>query len=250
MRNDAMAMAGMGLLIGVLTLSAAMAGARVPAVSPPGETEGSADAVPVALIELPTAAAGSERRESGPAEETEPAGPFWVALRVGENVPAQLYFTDPAGTPLQRIEPDADGDAALGPVAPGRYAVADGGGILGAFRLLDNAALDGAEGQLWTDGELLHLEAFVPGAVELELELGAPGFYSFHLQGGRGEYPKDLFISEREKPGAGGRWQRSLHFYGLPADSYRLLCGERLLGSLVVEAGSCTRQTVELGGAQ
>ena len=257
MRDYSLAMAGMGLLICVLTVSAALAGAKVPAAVP-GGTAAEDAAVPVALIELPpdspvgqacSAESGlSASVESRPETQssvipeaqfsTEPAGPFLVALRIGRNVPDRVFLGDRWGSPLEPVEPDTEGEAALGPVPPGTYTLVVGTQELGSFLLLDNAALDGASGQLWTDGEVLHLENYEPGTAEVDLVLSAPGLYSLCLQGGGGEYRADLFVSKRERPNSAESWHRTVCFPGLPAGSYRLFLDETLLTDLIVRAGS------------
>ena len=250
MRNYSAAMAGIGLLILVLTVSAALAGANVPAVTPGETTE---EAVPVALIELPSdrpfsgqtghapVPSSSVRDPSAETLRTESAGPFLVAMRAGENVPDRIFLGDDLGSPLEQVEFNADGEAALGPVPPGIYTVVAGTEELGRFRLPESAVPDEVSGQLWTEGEVLHLESYVPGTVEAEIAFSAPGLYTVRLTGAGGEYRADVFVSERERPAALGCWRRTFRFPGLPAGVYALFLEETRLTGLIVRPGAvCT----------
>ena len=270
MRNDSMAMAGAGLLICTLTLSAALAGGRVPAISPEEET-----VLPVVLIELPaaslaepssgspgTAAPTPAASETARTQETagepeiagtaetagEPEAAFLVALRFGKNAPDRVFLGDSLGAPLEPAEPDGEGDATLGPVPPGIYTLVAGTRELGRFRLLDNAALADAGGQAWTDGEVLHLENYRPGAAAAEVRLPAPGLYSFCLTGSGGTCRADVFVPARERPDGAGCWSRTLWFRGLPAGAYRLLWEERDLAGVVVRPGAVTWVTAAADG--
>lgn len=183
MHSYSITLAVVGMLIGILTLSAtAFAQARPP--------EEAAAEPPVVLTELPppdralptparTWAEALLRRQSAyllkqlrslvpsnagqapsePDEDPAAADRFLAGLRAEGPEAGALFLADADGNPLQRIQLDRDGDAALGPVAPGRYSVTRDGVLLGRFRMLDNAALTEADGCLWTDGELLYLSA-------------------------------------------------------------------------------------------
>ena len=195
MRNYSITLAVLGMLIGVLALSAtAFAKARPPEPEAPPA---------VVLTELPPEEAGTPERTADPlafllkdqrlrllrrlaelvrpllgqalpasaARETEPpAGLFRAALRVEDPEMGRLFLADPDGNPIEKIITDKDGDAALGPMAPGRYSVTMGRAVLGSFRLLDNAALSEADGLLRTDGELLYLSPLSSPATGLPLE--------------------------------------------------------------------------------
>jgi len=65
------------------------------------------------------------------------------------------------GTVLQELTFDRNGQAAAGPLYPGRYHV-KAAGLSVSFTLLHNASLSRAEGDGWTDGELLYLQAAAP----------------------------------------------------------------------------------------
>ena len=136
-----------GAMIGVLALTA-----TVFANSRPPDAARTETTAAVQILET----AGEPEAIEAMAPESTAAGPFMVALRVGElPLLGRIYLCDEAGCPLAELEVDRDGDGVLGPLAPGLYTLWQGGEELGGFRLLGNAALDRVSGQLWTDGEFL-----------------------------------------------------------------------------------------------
>lgn len=186
--------------------------------------------------------------EDATAEEGSAAGPFVVALRVTEAIWGEkLFLCDGTGSPLEEIPPNRDGDLSLGPLAPGRYGVFRGETEIGAFRLYGNAALGEAEGRLWTDGELLHLERFLSGTAGLDLTLDAPGYYSFRLcdQAGR-EWTRDLYIPDSERPNQGQAYRRTVEFQGLPEGLYTLVYRNTPLGRVEVRAGETAKAAFEI----
>lgn len=251
MKSDSIRLAWAGALIGVLALSAAAAARlRPPAAWPGAQTE------PEGLLALETQSGqpGSRGEKADAFEENGAAIPvmaeqtearqgeelrFTAALRVESPAPGKrLFLCDEAGCPLEELSPDPEGDAALGPLAPGVYLICEGQTELGRFRLLDNAALEGAAGQLWTDGERLYLERFVPGAVRVNLILSHPGYYAFQLLDRDGRTrTRDLFIPDSEPPGTDRSYRRELEFPGLPPGLYTLARQGEPLGQLEVSAG-------------
>ena len=260
MKTDSIRLVLAGGMIGLLVLSAAAWSAvRGPAATRPparagekaalasAEQPGDAGNGPTEAVFGEDAApvfAGNEADASVVPENEAAAGPFSVTLRVTEAVWGEkLFVCDGAGCPLEEITPNRDGDQRLGPLAPGRYGVWRGGTEIGAFRLSGNAALGGTEGRLWTDGETLCLERFVPGAVRLRLTLSGPGFYSFRLCDPLGrDWSRDLYVPENEKPDPEGGFRRVLEFRGLPEGSYTLVYRKAPLGQAEVRAG----ETAEL----
>lgn len=168
MKSDSIRLAWAGALIGVLALSAvAAAGSR-----PPRASEQDAAAVIATVPAEPSR--GADGPAGGQAGEFEEDGGeavpvmaqpteqrrFRVTLRVEAPHPGErLFLCDRAGNPLERIAPDADGDAGLGPIPPGVYGIWRDGAELGSFRLLENAAPAEATGLLRADGALLFLSA-------------------------------------------------------------------------------------------
>ena len=263
MKGDSMRLVLAGGMIGLLVLSAAawkaVWGSAPRTAAPVSDPEA------VAVSEAPDPQDGAalvSRETGGTAEETEAAfgadavpifaedaatgegaaGPFAVALRVTEAVWGEkLFLCDGTGSPLEEIPPNRDGDLTLGPLAPGRYGVCRGEMEIGAFRLYGNASLGEAGGRLWTDGELLHLERFVPGTASLGLTLDAPGYYSLRLcdQVGR-EWSRDLYIPDSERPNRGQSYRRTVEFQGLPEGLYTLVYRSTPLGRVEVRAGETT----------
>ena len=253
MNNDSMRLVLAGGMIGLLMLSAAAWYAvrgparRAPAVPAQKET---GEIAPVS--EPPAEERGAEATEAAFGEDAVPifaenetdAGPFTVALRVPEAVWGEkLFVCDGNGCPLEAIVPDRDGDQTLGPLAPGRYGVFRGETEIGAFRLCGNAALDETSGRLWTDGELLYVERFLPGAAKLDLTLPKSGYYSLRLCDPVGRaWNRDLYVPESERPNAGQAYERTLEFRGLPPGTYTLVYRHAPLGQTEVRAG----ETAEL----
>ena len=245
MNSYSIRLAWAGAMIGVLALSATVfANAR-----PPGE-----ETAPEALLAAETAVQSTEPAPEAVAAMAQaetasaPAGPFLAALRLGEGVETRrVFLCDAWGNPLEELPPERQRELTLGPLEPGVYSLWRGGEKLGSFRLLENAALAEAEGQLWTDGELLHLERFVPGTALLTLRLTAPGYYSLGLrdQNGLG-WTRDLYIAPEAPEEPEGGWLRVLAFPGLPAGRYTLVRrGEPLL-QLTVPAGESAEAELEI----
>lgn len=224
-----------GAMIGVLALTATVfANTR-----PPEKTDPTAATLPPALVEE---AAHTEAVAAVMAPETETAGPFLVALRV-EALPleGQVFLCDANGSPIEAVQPDGSGDVALGPLRSGVYSLWRTGTELGRFRLLQNASLDETQGQLWTDGELLHLERFLPGTAAIRLTVQERGFYSFTLYDRNGrQWNRDLFIPDSALPERGLAFVRTLEFRGLPAGLYTLVRRETPILQVLVQAGERT----------
>lgn len=233
MNEYSMRLAALGAAIGVLTLTAAAyanvsAAGRLP--DPPAVTA-RAETSP------PTAAA---------AEVLAPAG-CYAALRLETPIRGQLWLCDLSGSPISEVEADADGDAALGPVTPGRYCLTLDSERIGSFRVLENAAITETAGRLWSDGEVLHLERFRPGQAEITLTLTEPGYESIQLVDDLGRrWTRDFFIPEQESRGADGTYVRVLRFQGLPEGRYTLVHDRRPLQQFQVLAGGTVRISAEL----
>lgn len=249
MNSDSIRLALAGAMIGVLALSATVLAKASPPASQAEPTMLYAAEAPV-----PVRAAQDDRTaetaDNGkvyyegdggavPAMAAQDAGPFTVAVRVDEPVWGEkLFVCDEMGSPLAEIIPDADGDAVLGPFAPGRYAVCRGTEEVGAFQLLENAALSSAEGRLWTDGELLHLERFIAGTARLELTLAKPGYYTLELCDPNGrDWFRDLYIADGTRPDREEGYVRMVEFRGLPAGLYTAVRQNTPLGQIEVPAG-------------
>ena len=251
MKGESMRLAWVGALMGVLVLSAtALARWDQPL---PRAKQSAGDSAAQALR---PAAAGPA--ESGPAEPGEDgavavmagqtAGPFLVALRVEEAVWGEkLFLCDPNGSPLEAIEPDGQGDAVLGPLAPGSYGLYRGAEEVGSFRLEENASLSRAAGRAWTDGELLHIERFVPGTALLRLRLPGPGYYTLTLFDREGRSrSRDLYVEEGARPGETGDFLRVLEFRGLPPGLYTAVRLGTPLGQVEVRAGESAELELDL----
>lgn len=245
MNSDSIRLAWAGAMIGVLALTATMAArSRPPTVREAGKTTAELLAAESRQATDPAGAGDFFDPEGGMipamAEQTgAEAGPFAVALRVTEPILGErLFLCDGSGSPLEELEPDEEGDAVLGPLPPGRYGVCVGAEEIGSFRLLANAALDEAAGRLWTDGELLHLERFVPGTARLRLRLAEPGYYTLLLfdRDGR-SWGRDLYIPDDARPEEAEGWLRTLDFRGLPPGLYTVVRRGAPLGQLEVRAG-------------
>lgn len=254
MKTDSMRLVLAGGMIGLLVLSAAAWQAvRGPALPTQGAEPGAAVSRatdPEGGAALASGAGTAERTEAAFGEAAapifaeddtaaEPAAPYVVALRVMEAIWGEkLFVCDGDGCPLEEIAPDRDGDQSLGPLAPGRYGVFRGGTKIGSFRLFSNAALGETEGRLWTDGELLYVERFIPGTARLSLTLVQPGYYSFRLCDRVGRtWTRDLYIPDSAQPDRGQGYGRTLEFRGLPAGTYTLVYRDAPLGQTEVRAG-------------
>lgn len=223
-----------GVMIGTLALSATVfANSR-----PPGKTAAST------TVEL----SRYRRADSLEAEtdilavmapEPEPAGPFFASLRVEEPPPAgHLFLCDAAGCPLEELPTDCAETCSIGPLFPGKYTIWQSSEAIGSFRLLDNASLEDARGQLWTDGELLHLERFCPGTAVFTLHLSKTGYFSLSLHDENGsQRNQDLFIPDNTPPDQGGSYIRVVEFRGLAPGLYTAVRRQNPLTQLTVRAG-------------
>ena len=252
MNDESIKLAMAGAALGLLVFSASLLAQSLPRRESEAPTELT---VPEGLLAPTGPPAATEAVEAmawpGDLFESELIGPFAAALRVEAEAPEdRLFLCDAAGNPLEAVFPDKAGDAALGPLIPGDYSLWRSGQRLGAFRLLKNAALEDAQGQLWTDGELLHLEAFVPGTLELHLELDKPGYYSLSLYRGQSSVRTlELFVASSTPPDLGRRWLRKLEVPGLPPGPYTLVYRERPLGEAAVKAGQETSLEAAIPGS-
>ena len=244
-----------GLLIGFLTLTAAAVGPIHPQTGGSGHSApqspettvqpdraGPLQLQPASETQSPTAESG----ESLASASLQPA--YYVALRAAPAlVGTAVTLSDPDGHILGVYSPDADGDAALGPICPGRYLLSDGRTPLGEFVLEENASVCLATDRLWADGELLHLECRRPGEIVLELTLDEPGYYSLAVMDQTGEVTvRDLFISSRQKPQQGRSYLRTLRFPGLMAGAYTVLWNERTLCTLALDEGGLSSISLHL----
>lgn len=147
---------------------------------------------------------------------------YYVAFR-DQTMAPDLMLTDCEGQTLDRIRPDRDRDAALGPLRPGRYQILDREETAGEFVLNENAAVMLTTGRLWTDGELLYLAPWTPGALLVRCELPGPGVYTLTLMGENGdERAAILEIGPEAAPDPGGGWSRCCQFEGLGPGYYEL----------------------------
>lgn len=288
MSSYSIRLAAVGTVIGVLTLTAAayanraappsaettvLAAAAEPGTAHETKTagaEGTAEFLTAQTADAETGIACSDPAETGddetadaetgtacsdPAEtgDGEAAEAFvqnawYAALRVETPTAGRIFVCDLRGSPLCAAVPDAEGDAALGPLPPGRYALYAENERLGSFRLTEDAALDEAAGRLWTDGEMLHLEAFRPGQAELSLTLPASGYYSLALVDDDGRrWTKDVFIPSDARPEQAGSYLRTLDFFGLPEGRYTLVWNRRPILQFPVLAGGVAQIPVALG---
>lgn len=269
MSSYSIRLAAVGAMIGALTLSAAAyanlsalrdggraaAEATAPAgsavrYSDSGGPAGDPDAAPVWAAQR---AGPLEEPESGPGQtETEQAAeaarPLWyAALCQTEPQRRTIQLCDAQGGLCAEVRTDAAGNAALGPIPPGRYLLRAGAEALGSFRLLDNAALTEADGRLWTDGELLHLETFRPGQADFRLRLPRPGYYSFALVDDFGRrWTQDLFLPADAEPDADGVYSRLLSFRGLRAGRYTFVYARDPLLQVRVCAGATILTAVKI----
>ena len=263
MNRDSFRLALTGVLIGALALSATVTArlippARVedgPEAALRAESAPEDEAVPAMATEAPpteaalTEAAPTENAETAPAPDTEAetaageaddptAGPFRVALQIPDPIPGErLFLCDALGCPLEEVTADREGDAVLGPLAPGRYGLWRGETEAGSFRLKRNAALADAAGRLWTDGEVLRLERFVPGTVRLYCTVEDPGYYTLLLCDRDGRTRRgDLYVSDSAAPNEDGRWERTVEFGGLAPGLYTAVRRNTPLGQVEVRA--------------
>lgn len=268
MSSYSIRLAAVGTVIGVLTLTAAayanraappsaettvLAAAAEPGTAHETKTagaEGTAEFLTAQTADAETGIARSDPAETGDGEAAEAfvQNAWYAALRVETPTAGRIFVCDLRGSPLCAAVPDAEGDAALGPLPPGRYALYAENERLGSFRLTEDAALDEAAGRLWTDGEMLHLEAFRPGQAELSLTLPASGYYSLALVDDDGRrWTKDVFIPSDARPEQAGSYLRTLDFFGLPEGRYTLVWNRRPILQFPVLAGGVAQIPVALG---
>ena len=240
MKRDSIQAAAVGMVIGILTLSAAALANR-------GSGGGSASPPePAAEVSLEQAAFSTEDPWSGSEADVFAPAEYRAALRVEAAPDQPLYLCDLSGNVLAPAEPDADGEVTLGPIPPGRYVLAAGEERLGSFRLLDGAVLGEAGGRLWTDGETLHLTDYLPGQAEVSVTLPRAGLYRFRLVDDLGvSREADLFVPSNARPDRGRVWIRTLEFYGLPEGRYTLVCRDSPLLQFQVLAGGVARVSAE-----
>ncbi len=232
-----------GAMLGTLVLSAAgLARAGAPRSVPTAEPVLlTAQRVDDALWDEPAAAAaafGSEDR----------GGPFDVILRLDTvRSPGRLAVCDEAGFPLTLVESDASGEARLGPLMPGKYGLYSDGTCIGSFLLLQTAAVERADGRLWTDGTLLHLTDRPTGEAMLRLELSCPGYYSLYLVDRLGQRTQqDLFIPKDESPDPDGVWRRTMCFRGLQEGVYTAVYAKNPLAQFRVVPGAAAEACLSL----
>ncbi len=226
-----------GAMIGALALTATVfANSR-----PPGKPSDTTAPTLPALVAEPVESTEEVAAVMAP-ETMETAGPFLIALRVEElPLEGRLFLCDASGCPIEEAKPYGTGDVTLGPVFSGVYSLWRDGTELGGFRLLQNASLDEARGQLWTDGELLHFERFCPGTASIRLTLRQKGFFSFTLYDRNGrQWNRDLFIPDSALPERGLAYVRTLEFRGLRAGTYTLVRRETPILQVLVQAGERT----------
>ena len=238
MSMDSIRLAAVGAMIGVLTLTAAAyanrGGGERPASESPPQT--------AAVCAAPTDDTRDDGVWGGQAAEAFAPEKRYAALRLDVEGGLSLSLCTLDGTVIASLEPDADGDVALGPITPGRYAISSGQEQLGSFRMYDNAALGEAGGRLWTDGEVLHLADYLPGQAEISVTLPAAGYYSFALVDDNGlRRTSDIFIPSSARPDEGRSFLRTLEFYGLPEGRYTLVHRKLPLLQFRVLAGGVAR---------
>ena len=243
MNKESMALTLAGGLIGILALSA---GAFAELHPPKAET------LPAALAgeTEPASAAAWMAGEASDAAlpvlaEPEPAvgeteaGARSVAVSASDPIPGEkLFVCDSLGCPLEGIELNGAGKAVLGPFAPGCYSVQRGQTEVGSFRLEADGSLSETAGRVWTDGEQLLLERFIPGTARLTVTLGKPGYYTVTLcdRDGRARN-RDLYIPEGTPPEGNGTWVRVLDVQGLAPGLYTAVQRNLPLGQVEVPAG-------------
>ncbi len=94
---------------------------------------------------------------------------FFVVLRTEPGRTVTLLSD--TGELLQEVTASETGDATFYEVPPGRYQISSGS-TSGVFQLAENAAVTALSGDLWSDGELLHLSE--GAAVHLDLRFFVP----------------------------------------------------------------------------
>lgn len=258
MNRESKALSLAGLILGLLALSATAAARLRPAAGQSTETRSTREEL-VAVLATESAPDSSEAASGAPDAEPAPeqtpseeaAGPFPVSLRVTEPVLGErLFVCDGLLCPLEELEPDGRGEAVLGPLAPGRYALCRGQTAVGSFRLRADGRLDEAEGRLWTDGTRLYLERFEPGALRLSVRVDRPGYYVIQLRDRNGRrWSRDLYLAEPAAPDEAGGWTRELELGGLRPGLYTVVWQNSPLAQAEVRAGQTGQARVQLGQA-
>lgn len=231
-----------GVMIGTLAMSATVFANSLP----PGNSAASTTAE-LTLLQQTEAPEPETDILAVMASEAEPAGPFFASLQVAEPpVAGHLFLCDETGCPLEEIPTDSRDICSIGPLFPGKYTFCQNGEeIIGSFRLLDNASLDETEGQVWTDGELLHLERFCPGTAVFTLHLPRAGYFNLSLHDENGTRRNaDLFIPDHAPADEDGTYSRVIEFPGLAPGIYTAVRRQSPLMQVTVRAGE--RSEVEL----
>ncbi len=232
-----------GGLIGVLALSAAMFASRYPPQEETLPAILAGEPESAAVVDWPEGeteeAALPVLAESDPEAVDPEAGPFFVTIRASDPIPGEkLFLCDSLGCPLEEIEPDREDKAVLGPVAPGRYSIQRDRTEVGSFRLEGDASLSDGTGRVWTDGEQLWLERFIPGTARLTVTLAKAGYYTVSLCDRDGRFHnRDLYIPEDMPPDRDGAWVRILDVQGLAPGIYTAVRRNLPLGQVEVPAG-------------
>ncbi len=103
--------------------------------------------------------------------------PVLVAVRC--RLP-RVSLLEEDGQQIQALEFDRFGQAAAGPLSPGRYVIRSAWGET-AFTLRSNGALCQVEGEGWTDGEILHVSRNTMGTLTVLYD----GSWQWTLEGER-----------------------------------------------------------------
>ena len=244
MNSYSMRLACGGAVIGVLTLSAAALGGRKEPVKK------NPDPAPVVRRAEDSAAAQTLSFRPSEEEAAEVFAPgFLLALHTDPAAGwSDLTVSGPEGSVPDPVDPDGDGDAALGPLIPGRYTLRRAGKVLGEFVLNENASVAIATGRLWTDGEVLYLEDFLPTEAELRLILEDRGYYGFSLVGEDGmARGGSVFIPDDARYDEGEVFLRTLRFPGLPAGKYTVCSRGRPVAEIETREGEVTSVELRLG---
>ena len=252
MKRESVLLTLAGVTLGVLALSASML-ARLHPLTPEESTAVLAaewETLPAVLPAETFADAEVVQvmAELDPTEDDPNAGPFLISLRVPDPAPGEkLFVCDEMDCPLEEIVLDQDGDAAVGPFAPGRYSIQSGQTELGSFRLHDNASLSDATGRAWTDGERLYLERFIPGTVRLTVTVHKTGYFAVWLCDRNGKsWRKELYVSEKTQRDADGAWVQILDFQGLPPGLYTATRRNQTLGQVELPAGETVQMQIQI----
>lgn len=236
MNRYSLRLAWVGMLIGVLTLSAAAIARLV------GDAPRPVRADPVSSETATTTAFADEAADAWDEPAAEVFAPAQAAcdcVLCFAAAPAPAYeLRDLRGNSCGVIVPGKNREAALGQLQPGRYLIACGDDSVGSFRVTETAELTEATGRLWTDGNRLWLEDFSPGAAEIRLALPHPGYYSFQLVDDLGrKWTRDVFIPDSAHQDRDGTWSRTLLYDGLPEGRYTLVLAGQPLTQFQVLAG-------------